>query len=147
VHQYSQFTVPGPEPDSKPLHVNGRLTLGENIADAGGLKAAFEAWKKREEVSPGAMLPGLDSFSKEQLFFISYSTFWCSKTRKEAAIRRIYSDPHAPKPVRILVLIHPLAVYLPIPFHSRTLRVMVANLHYLFSSGNIGQFSRIQSGV
>ena len=104
IDQYSQFTVPGPDPDSKPLHVNGRLTLGENIADAGGLKAAFEAWKKHEEVSPGAMLPGLDFFSKEQLFFVSYSTFWCSKTRKQAAIRRIYSDPHAPKPARILVL-------------------------------------------
>ncbi|KAL1982237.1 hypothetical protein VTN96DRAFT_1606 [Rasamsonia emersonii] len=101
VDQYSNFTVPGPEPDSEPLHVNGRLTLGENIADAGGLSAAFHAWKKRDEASPDPLLPGLDHFTKEQLFFIAYSNWWCSKTTKEAAIRAIYEDPHAPKPARI----------------------------------------------
>lgn len=103
VDQYSKFTVPGP--GSEPIHVNGELTLGENIADAGGLKASFQAWKKHDNAKPDMMLPGLDSFTKEKLFFVSYSTFWCSKTRKEAAIERIYSDPHAPKPFRILVSI------------------------------------------
>jgi endothelin-converting enzyme len=103
VEQYGNFTVPGPDPDSKPLHVNGRLTLGENIADAGGLAAAFHAWKKRDDASPDALLPGLGNFTKEQLFFVAYGSWWCSKTTKEAAIQAIYSDPHAPKPARILV--------------------------------------------
>jgi endothelin-converting enzyme len=103
VDQYGNFTVPGPDPDSKPLHVNGRLTLGENIADAGGLAAAFHAWKKRDDASPDALLPGLGNFTKEQLFFVAYGSWWCSKTTKEAAIQAIYSDPHAPKPARILV--------------------------------------------
>lgn len=103
VDQYSNFTVPGPDPDSKPLHVNGRLTLGENIADAGGLSASFHAWKKRDSSHADKALPGLENFTKEQLFFISYSNWWCSKTTKEAAVQAIYTDPHAPKPARILV--------------------------------------------
>ncbi|ODM22075.1 hypothetical protein SI65_02921 [Aspergillus cristatus] len=100
VDQYSEFTVTGP--DSKPLHVNGRLTLGENIADAGGLAAAFHAWKKRDESKPDPLLPGLSTFSKEQLFFVSYANWWCSKTTREAAQSAIYNDPHAPKPARII---------------------------------------------
>ncbi|CAL5870352.1 uncharacterized protein PFLUO_LOCUS4588 [Penicillium psychrofluorescens] len=100
VDQYSNFTVPGP--DDKQLHVNGRLTLGENIADAGGLTASFHAWKKRDESKPDANLPGLDSFSKEQLFFISYANWWCGKTTREAAEQAIYNDPHAPVSARII---------------------------------------------
>lgn len=101
IDQYSKFTVTGP--NLKPLHVNGRLTLGENIADAGGISATFHAWKKREDASPDPVLPGLSRFSKEQLFFISYGNWWCSKTSPEAAEGAIYSDPHAPKPARIIV--------------------------------------------
>ncbi|RJE21177.1 endothelin-converting enzyme [Aspergillus sclerotialis] len=100
VDQYSKFNVTGP--NSEVLHVNGLLTLGENIADAGGLGAAFHAWKKRDEASPDAHLPGLSSFSKEQLFFISFGNVWCSKISKEMAERRIYTDPHAPDAARIL---------------------------------------------
>ncbi|KAG9234476.1 peptidase family M13 [Amylocarpus encephaloides] len=100
VDQYSHFTVPGP--NDEPLHVNGRLTLGENIADAGGITAAFAAWKKRAAETPNEDLPGLEHFTQEQLFFVGYAGWWCGKTRKEAAIDRIYSDPHAPKWARIL---------------------------------------------
>lgn len=103
--QYSEFTVPGE--GSEPLHVNGRLTLGENIADAGGISAAFHAWKKREEASPDALLPGLSKFTKEQLFFISYANWWCGKSTLEAAREAIYNDPHAPKDARILVSYFP----------------------------------------
>jgi endothelin-converting enzyme len=100
VDQYSNFTVPGP--DDKPLHVNGRLTLGENIADAGGLSASFQAWKRRSAETPNQDLPGLEHFTQEQMFFVSYSNWWCGKTRKDTAINRIYTDPHAPKWARIL---------------------------------------------
>jgi endothelin-converting enzyme len=116
VDQYGNFTVPGP--DSKPLHVNGRLTLGENIADAGGLAAAFHAWKKRDDASSDALLPGLGNFTKEQLFFVAYGSWWCSKTTKEAAIGAIYSDPHAPKPARILVSDFVLQTSSPSPMYS-----------------------------
>ena len=101
VDQYSKFTVEGP--GGKTLNVNGRLTLGENIADAGGLTASFHAWKKHDNVSPDAHLPGLDGFTKEQLFFISYGNWWCGKNTKEAAEKAIYTDPHAPKAARNIV--------------------------------------------
>ncbi|EPS29887.1 hypothetical protein PDE_04837 [Penicillium oxalicum 114-2] len=100
VDQYSAFTVDGP--GDKVLHVNGRLTLGENIADAGGLTASYHAWKKRDGSQPDPRLPGLENFSKEQLFFISYGNWWCGKTTKEAAEQAIYNDPHAPKSARII---------------------------------------------
>ncbi|KAF2028529.1 peptidase family M13 [Setomelanomma holmii] len=100
VSQYANYTVPGP--DDKPLHVNGRLTLGENIADAGGLSASFQAWKRRAAEKPNKDLPGLEHFTQDQLFFVTYSNWWCGKSRKDTAINRIYTDPHAPKWARIL---------------------------------------------
>ncbi|TDZ38965.1 Endothelin-converting enzyme-like protein [Colletotrichum trifolii] len=100
VEQYSNFTVPGP--DDEPLHVNGRLTLGENLADAGGLSASFQAWKRRAQEKPNKSLPGLEHFTQEQLFFVTYSNWWCGKSRKDTAINKIYTDPHAPKWARIL---------------------------------------------
>ncbi|KAJ5918765.1 hypothetical protein N7454_009909 [Penicillium verhagenii] len=100
VDQYSKFTVEGP--GGKMLHVNGRLTLGENIADAGGLTASFHAWKKHDDAKADLYLPGLDAFTKEQLFFVSYANWWCGKSTKEAAEQAIYNDPHAPKSARII---------------------------------------------
>ncbi|KAL4992536.1 hypothetical protein BDW68DRAFT_149107 [Aspergillus falconensis] len=99
IDQYSKFRVHGKDSE---LHVNGRLTLGENIADAGGLTAAYHAWKKRDEAHSDPILPGLSAFSKEQVFFISYANWWCSKTTPEKAQEAIYNDPHAPKPARII---------------------------------------------
>lgn len=71
VEQYSDFTVEGR--NGEPLHVNGKLTLGENIADSGGLAAAFTAWKQRQGGAPDEDLPGLEFFSHDQLFFIFYA--------------------------------------------------------------------------
>lgn len=101
VDQYSNFSIL--DPQGKQLHVNGRLTLGENIADAGGLSAAFHAWKKIEEKNPGQLLPGLQNFTKAQMFFITYPSLFCGKTRQERAVNLIYKDPHSPSWARILV--------------------------------------------
>lgn len=101
IDQYHEFTVP--DHNGELLHVNGGLTLGENIADAGGLNAAFAAWKEREKDEPGQLLPGLQAFTKEQLFFVSYGNWWCGEVRPEVAIRSIYADPHAPIWARIKV--------------------------------------------
>ncbi|KAI1297361.1 peptidase family M13 [Xylaria venustula] len=100
VNQYNNFTIEGN--NGQPLHVNGRLTLGENIADAGGVSAAFTAWEKRRAASPDQSLPGLDHFTHEQLFFVFYANWWCGKVRKEQAINYIYVDPHSPAFARIL---------------------------------------------
>ncbi|KAI9825753.1 MAG: hypothetical protein M1819_000471 [Sarea resinae] len=98
--QYANFTIPSASEQQKPLHVNGNLTLGENIADAGGVSAAFAAWKRREASNPdkNKLLPGLEGrLTREQLFFVAFGSFWCGKSTDEAARGRIYSDPHAPK--------------------------------------------------
>ncbi|KAL8927699.1 MAG: hypothetical protein Q9208_002114 [Pyrenodesmia sp. 3 TL-2023] len=100
VDQYSNFTIL--DPQGKELHVNGRLTLGENIADAGGLSAAFHAWKKIEKKRPGQLLPGLQHFTKEQMFFITYPSLFCGKARKERAVFLIHKDAHSPSWARIL---------------------------------------------
>jgi len=53
--------------------VNGRLTLGENIADNGGLRESLRAYRRyRQRNGPEALLPGLEAFSEEQLFFLSF---------------------------------------------------------------------------
>ncbi|KAK3044150.1 hypothetical protein LTS18_002044, partial [Coniosporium uncinatum] len=93
VQQYDNFTVAGPDGS---LNVDGDLTLGENIADAGGVIAAYQAWTQREKQSgtPSQLLPGLEFFTKEQMFFVSFGTSWCNKNRPEERERRIYTDPH-----------------------------------------------------
>jgi endothelin-converting enzyme len=100
VKQYSNFTVEGL--DGKPLNVNGKLTLGENIADAGGLTAAYSSWSKRDAARKNAGLPGLEEFTNDQLFFLSYATWWCGKVRKEQAANYIFTDPHSPNDKRII---------------------------------------------
>ena len=62
VKQYSEYYVL--DKDGKKLHVNGKLTLGENIADQSGLETSFKAWKKRATESPNQDLPGLSHFDQ-----------------------------------------------------------------------------------
>lgn len=100
VEQYHNYTIP--TKDGK-LPVNGKLTLGENIADAGGLTAAFQSWRQRDEEKPDKQLPGFEEFSKEQVFFLAYGLTWCGKIREEEAVRRVYTDPHSPSAFRIQV--------------------------------------------
>jgi hypothetical protein len=66
--------------DQKPIfrlsftQVNGRLTLGENIADNGGILESLRAYRRcRQQNGPEALLPGLEAFSEEQLFFLSFA--------------------------------------------------------------------------
>lgn len=94
IDQYHELTVPNP--NGEPLHVS------EHIADAGGVKAAFAAWKDAEGTEPGQLLPGLQNFTKEQMFFISYATWWCGKVRPEAAANLVNRVPHVPTRARIL---------------------------------------------
>ena len=77
------------------LHVNGRLTLGENIADYGGLLTAYDALQKAlaRNGRPGL----IDGFTPEQRFFIAYAQSWRSHRRPEAVRSQIAVDPHAPE--------------------------------------------------
>jgi endothelin-converting enzyme len=100
VQQFEKYTIPGLE--GRPLNINGKLTLGENIADSGGLKAAYAAWKKRDTEKPNQLLPGLENFSRDQMFFISFAGWWCGKARNGQAVEWIYTDPHSPADKRII---------------------------------------------
>lgn len=98
--QFSNYTVEGSD---GPIHINGQQTLGENIADSGGIAAAWSAWQDRRSQSkePEMSLPGLEEFTHEQLFFVSYGNAWCSKFRPEMLTNRVRTDEHSPDPVRI----------------------------------------------
>ncbi|RQM10476.1 hypothetical protein B5M09_006674 [Aphanomyces astaci] len=78
--------------------VNGQMTLGENIADIGGLKIAFRAMELYFGDHPK---PGLiDGFSPEQRFFLSWSQFWASHARDEQALKLLSVDVHSPGQLR-----------------------------------------------
>ncbi|KAK3825806.1 MAG: hypothetical protein J3Q66DRAFT_277932, partial [Benniella sp.] len=99
VEQYGNFSVKGS--DGKAYYVKGQLTLGENIADNGGLKQSFEGMRFFFCRHTFSDLILLDNLTAEQLFFISYARPWCSKRRPESAIRQTRTDPHTPAKWRI----------------------------------------------
>ncbi|KAG0225370.1 hypothetical protein BGW41_004723 [Actinomortierella wolfii] len=115
VEQYSNFTVPNLEGGEE--HVNGELTLGENLADNGGLKKAYEAWQRRfasagttvNEQQQGdqlqvnnQLLAGLEAYTREQLFFVSYARLWCSKSVPQYELKKVRTDPHSPNRWRVV---------------------------------------------
>ncbi|KAK3609653.1 hypothetical protein CHS0354_035937 [Potamilus streckersoni] len=91
VDQYSNFTAV----DIK-MHLNGINTQGENIADNGGIREAFRAYKKwvKKIGAEEQLLPGLD-YTHEQLFFINSAQVWCQNIRPQEEIRLIRIDPHS----------------------------------------------------
>ncbi|ODQ51979.1 zincin [Saitoella complicata NRRL Y-17804] len=106
VNQYSNYSVKGP--DGEEVHVNGKLTLGENLADNGGIRAAYNAWKKEQKglkrKDRDQKLPGID-LTPEQLFYVSFSRFWCGKARPAQAVQQVRTDEHSPRNVRVLAAV------------------------------------------
>lgn len=93
VKQYEQYeALPG-------LTLNGELTLGENIADIGGLKLAFAAYRSLREGANEAIVA--DGFTEDQQFFLANAQVWCSKIREPEAKRRVQVDPHSPPRFRV----------------------------------------------
>lgn len=87
VNEYDSFTV------NDSIHVNGKLTLGENLADLGGLNIAYEAFKKTPE---GKSDKKIDGFTPDQRFFLSWAQVWRANTLPEFASQLILTDPHSP---------------------------------------------------
>ncbi|CAF0711924.1 unnamed protein product [Brachionus calyciflorus] len=82
--------------------VNGIQTQGENIADNGGIKQSFRAYKKwAKKYGPEPILPGLN-FNQEQLFFINYGQVWCGKFRDQNLMSRILNGQHSPAEFRVI---------------------------------------------
>ena len=80
-------------------HLDGKLTLGENIADLGGLKIAYLAWKRSLKGQEAATI---DGFTGDQRFFLGYATLWREKTRPEEAFRLLKINPHSPGQFRVI---------------------------------------------
>ena len=88
VDQFDAYTVV----DSA-SHVNGRLTLGENIADLGGLTVAYYAMQKALAGKPRAKI---DGFTPEQRFFLAWAQVWRGLSRPEAELQNLKTNPHSP---------------------------------------------------
>jgi len=93
-----QYDGYAPFPD---LHVNGELTLGENIADVAGLAATYDAYHASLH---GEEPPVIDGFTGDQRFFIGYAQTWATKTRDEALRQQIATNGHAPGQFRALTV-------------------------------------------
>jgi len=92
VDQYNKYTV------LNGLHVNGALTLGENLADIGGLAIAYQAFKNTPQ---GKGDTKIDGFTPDQRFFLSFGQVWRIKDRDETMRSRISGDPHSPEMYRV----------------------------------------------
>ncbi|KAJ8667501.1 hypothetical protein QAD02_009164 [Eretmocerus hayati] len=100
IDQYSNYSV---TIDGTLIHLNGQQTLGENIADIGGVKSAYLAYKNwQREFGDEPRLPGLDNFTSEQMFWISFANTWCVKYRPEYLKDTIETDPHTYEPYRVI---------------------------------------------
>ncbi|MGI9101907.1 MAG: M13 family metallopeptidase [Terriglobales bacterium] len=89
--QYAQYTI------VDDIKINSKLTLGEDVADIGGLILAYMAW---QEQTKARKLEPVDGLSPEQRFFIGYAQSWCSNQRPEMQRMRAMTDPHSPPKYR-----------------------------------------------
>lgn len=80
------------------LHVNGKLTLGENIGDLCGVTVAYQAFKKTAQ-GKGTQL--IDGLTPDQRFFLSYAAIWRIKARDESMRTQVLTDPHSPARFRV----------------------------------------------
>jgi putative endopeptidase len=90
-NQYSQYVI------VDDIKINGKLTLGEDVADLGGLILAYAAWQgetKNQKLQP------IDGLTPEQRFFIAYGQSWCNNQRPETKRLRATIDPHSPEQYR-----------------------------------------------
>ncbi|XP_027901030.1 endothelin-converting enzyme 2b isoform X1 [Xiphophorus couchianus] len=95
VEQYNHYTVNG-EP------INGKQTLGENIADNGGLKAAYHAYRSWiQKNGEEKRLPAVN-LTNDQLFFLGFAQVWCSVRTPESAHEGLVTDPHSPPKYRVI---------------------------------------------
>uniref|UniRef100_A0A3P9J165 Neprilysin n=1 Tax=Oryzias latipes TaxID=8090 RepID=A0A3P9J165_ORYLA len=98
VDQYSNFSWEL----ANGLHLNGNNTLGENIADNGGIRQAYQAYRNHvKDHGEEPPLPGID-LSHDQLFFLNFAQVWCGTHRPEQAVNSIKVDVHSPGKFRVL---------------------------------------------
>jgi putative endopeptidase len=92
IDQFNSYTV------LDTLHVNGKLTLGENIADLGGMAIAYDAFKLTKQGKGNELIDGL---TPDQRFYLGFATVWAGDMRPEAQAQRVITDPHSPGLYRV----------------------------------------------
>jgi predicted metalloendopeptidase len=96
--QYGKYeAVPG-------VHLDGQLTLGENIADIGGVKlahAAYEIWKQQQLAAKHPVQTQIEGLSDEQVYYIAYGQSWCEAIRPETLETMAHTNPHSPAKWRV----------------------------------------------
>jgi putative endopeptidase len=93
VRQYGKYTL------LDTIHVNGELTLGENLADLGGVTIAYDAFKLTKQGRSNELI---DGFTPDQRFFLSWAQVWRVVQRPERLRTMLNIDPHAPEKFRVL---------------------------------------------
>ena len=84
-------------------HVHGRNTLGENIADNGGIKAAYDGYFNRHPERKGFVpfSAAAANLTEAQLFFVGYAQVWCNANTEQYELNKLVNNPHAPSRVRV----------------------------------------------
>jgi len=95
VKEYGAFTVAGD------VHVNGKLTLGENTADNGGLRLAFMAFLEDAKRKSIHLDQKQDGYTPQQQFFLAFGQNWCGELRPQRARMQVQTDPHSPQQFRV----------------------------------------------
>ena len=90
------------------VHANGTFTMGENIADHGGLRVAYAAFKKTEQGKGNTLI---DGFTPDQRFYLSYANVWAANITKEEILRRTKVDPHSLGKNRVNVALRNLGTF------------------------------------
>ncbi|HEU4670315.1 MAG TPA: M13 family metallopeptidase [Dyella sp.] len=99
VAQFNGYTPIKDKPDA---HVNGKLTLGENIADLGGLNVAYDALQQALKQHPEEAGKKIDGYTEDQRFFLNWARVWRGNIREKEALLRLNTDPHAPASLRAI---------------------------------------------
>jgi len=99
VQQFDNYVPLADHPD---LHVNGRLTLGENIADLGGLNIAYDALQTALEKNPAEASGKIDGYTEDQRFFLNWARVWRGSIRDKAQMVYLNADPHSPMKFRAI---------------------------------------------
>ena len=95
-----QFDGYAPIKEKPDLHINGKLTLGENIADLGGINIAYDALQTALKADPKEAAEKIDGFTQDQRFFMSWANVWRGSSRQKTAELLLNVDPHSPASVR-----------------------------------------------
>ncbi|GAA0707789.1 M13 family metallopeptidase [Dyella marensis] len=99
VQQFNDYTPIKDKPDA---HVNGKLTLGENIADLGGMNVAYDALQSVLSKTPGSAEQKIEGYTPDQRFFLNWARVWRGHAREKQALLSLNTDPHAPVSLRAI---------------------------------------------